>query len=65
MPIIRLAMATRGLPPASEVEITGNDPVFERSVRDFCAAHGHAVLEVVAGQALRVTVRLRTGGARP
>lgn len=62
LPIIRLAMASRGQPPGTELEITGNDPVFERSVRDFCATHGHTVLAVVPGERLRVTVRLRLGG---
>jgi hypothetical protein len=61
--LIRLAMAARGRQPGAEVRSVGNDPVFERAVRDCCASHGRTVLEVAAGERLRVTVYFGWGAA--
>ena len=48
-------------------EITGNDPIFESSVREFCHTNGHAVLEVTVApferlvDGERLDDRLRAG----
>jgi TusA-related sulfurtransferase len=62
LPLIQLAKMVAGLTPGQTVEITGNDPIFESSVRDFCQANGHAVIGVKTEEARRVSLRLRIGG---
>lgn len=62
LPLIQLAKAVKKLQPGQTLAITGNDPIFEPSVRDFCQANGHAVLAVSTDDRQRVTVLLRVGG---
>lgn len=62
LPLIELAKSVKKLQPGQILSITGNDPIFESSVRDFCAANGHAVLEVGAAAQHGVTMLLRVGG---
>lgn len=62
MPIIRLAKSIRELKPGQMIEITGNDPIFESSVREFCHTNGHAVLDVKVAEGHRVTVLIKAGG---
>ncbi len=62
VPLIQLAQSVRELRPGQTLEITGNDPIFEPSVRDFCQAHGHAVLEAAAGANHSVRILIRVGG---
>jgi TusA-related sulfurtransferase len=62
LPLIRLAQAMKSLTSGQTLVITGNDPIFERSVREFCTANRHEVLEVSAAPDRRVTMRLRVGG---
>lgn len=62
LPLIQLAKAVKDLKPGQMLSITGNDPIFEPSVRDFCQANGHAVLEVITDDQRRVTVLIRVGG---
>jgi len=62
VPLIQLAKSVRILKPGQTLLITGNDPVFESAVRDFCQANGHAVLEVTSGDNHSVSVLLRVGG---
>jgi TusA-related sulfurtransferase len=62
VPLIRLAKSIADLKPGQTIEITGNDPIFEPSIRDFCQAHGHAVLDVTAGADHRVRILIRVGG---
>jgi TusA-related sulfurtransferase len=61
MPLIELAKAARQLSPGQTIEVTGNDPIFESSVRDFCQTNGHAVLEVSAGDKRRVAILILIG----
>ena len=61
LPLIQLAKAVMNLAPGQTLEIVGNDPIFESSVRDFCQANGHAVLEVNAQDSRRVVVLIRVG----
>ena len=46
VPLIRLSKAAAEVPPGSRLLITGDDPVFEEEVRDYCDENGHRVLEV-------------------
>ena len=38
MPLIELAKAAKKMQPGEVLKITGDDPIFEISVRDFCLA---------------------------
>lgn len=62
LPLIRLAQKIKTLLPGQTVEVMGNDPIFESSVRDFCAANGHEVLETQSLPACGVRMLLRIGG---
>ena len=62
VPLIQLAKSVKNLKAGQTLEITGNDPIFESSVRDFCQANGHAVLDVKTGDNRRVSVLIRIGG---
>jgi TusA-related sulfurtransferase len=62
LPLIQLAKAVKDLDPGQTLEITGNDPIFEASVRDYCAVNGHAILEVRPGDKRRVAILIRVGG---
>ena len=45
IPLISLAREVRGMNKGQVVRITGNDPIFESSVVDFCQERGHTILE--------------------
>jgi TusA-related sulfurtransferase len=62
MPLIQLAKSVKHLKPGQTLRITGNDPIFESAVRDFCQANGHDILEVTTGADRSVSVWLRIGG---
>ena len=62
LPLIELARAVKNLRPGQTLEVTGNDPIFEPSVRDFCQANGHAVLDVKAGDNRSATILIKVGG---
>ncbi len=62
LPLIKLAQTVNTLEPGREFEIIGNDPIFESSVRDYCAVNGHVILEVKPGEGRRLTIRIRVGG---
>lgn len=58
MPLIELAEAMKGLASGQLVEITGNDPVFERGMRDYCRARGHHIIEIYSnGTNLTITIQ--------
>jgi TusA-related sulfurtransferase len=62
LPLIQLAKTTRSLKTGQTLEITGNDPIFEPTIRDFCLANGHEVLEVTVGEKHYVSILLQIGG---
>lgn len=62
LPLIELAKAVMGLKAGQRLQITGNDPIFESSVRDFCKANGHAVIEAIPGGNRSVSILIRVGG---
>lgn len=45
MPLITLAREVRSLVKGQTVRITGNDPIFEESIVEFCREWGHEILE--------------------
>ncbi|MDA8092412.1 MAG: sulfurtransferase TusA family protein [Betaproteobacteria bacterium] len=59
LPIIRLGESIAALKPGQTLEIMGNDPVFEASVRDFCQANGHTILEVRRIDRRRIAMLIR------
>lgn len=62
LPLIALSKSVKDLEAGQTLEVTGNDPIFESSVRDFCQAHGHAVLDATIGDNRNVTMLIRVGG---
>lgn len=36
IPIIKLAQAVKQIQPGEIIQITGDDPIFDISIRDFC-----------------------------
>ncbi len=62
LPLIQIAKSVMILKPGQTLEIIGNDPIFEPSIRDFCQANGHAVLEVTTDDKHSVTILIRVGG---
>ena len=47
MPLISLAKAIRTMQAGQIVRITGNDPIFEESVVEFCRERGHDIMETL------------------
>jgi tRNA 2-thiouridine synthesizing protein A len=62
LPLIQLAKSIPRLTAGQTLEVTGNDPIFESSVRDFCRANGHAVLQATTGDDDSVVLLIRVGG---
>lgn len=63
LPLVKLAMLAKKVGPGRTIEVTGNDPIFERSIGDFCKANGHDIVEVSHGEKQRVTLLVRIKGA--
>ena len=62
LPLIQLAKSVNNLKPGQMLEIIGNDPIFESSIRDYCLANGHAVLEVTTDDNHSVSMLIKVGG---
>ena len=62
LPLIELGKSVKDLKAGQTLEVTGNDPIFESSVRDFCQANGHIVVEVIRGDNRSVSVVIKVGG---
>lgn len=48
MPLIALARVVRTMEKGQTVRITGNDPIFEESIVEFCREGRHEILETNA-----------------
>ncbi|MFW2374213.1 MAG: sulfurtransferase TusA family protein [Gammaproteobacteria bacterium] len=46
LPLIQLAKVTNSLESGQRVRITGDDPIFEIGVRDFCELHGFSIINL-------------------
>ena len=59
IPLVHLTKAIGEMQTGEELRITGDDPIFERAVRDYCEANGHEVLsaEPLEGRAVAMVVR--------
>ena len=61
LPLIQLAQSIRTLKRGQKLEIVGNDPIFETSIRDFCRANSHDVLEATPSDNHGVAILIRVG----
>lgn len=61
LPLIEIAKSIGTLKRGQTLEILGDDPIFEPSMRDFCRANGHDVLEVTPGEKRSVSILIRVG----
>ncbi|MEW6164676.1 MAG: sulfurtransferase TusA family protein [Pseudomonadota bacterium] len=64
LPLIGLAQAMAALAPGQTLEVIGNDPIFESTIRDFCASNGHGIVAVTEGENREVALRIRVGERR-
>jgi TusA-related sulfurtransferase len=62
LPLIQLAKAMHELKPGQTLRITGNDPLFEPAVTDFCTSNRHEILAVTPGAKGSVTIHIKVGG---
>lgn len=59
MPLIALAREVRNLQPGQTVRITGNDPIFEESIVEFCRQGCHQIQETTrAGKIVCILIKL-------
>ncbi len=59
MPLIALAREARAMQQGQTVRITGNDPIFEESVVEFCREGHHEVLETNRqGRTVSMVIRI-------
>ncbi|MDR3394413.1 MAG: sulfurtransferase TusA family protein [Parasulfuritortus sp.] len=63
LPLIQLAKAVKELDLGQTIEIIGNDPIFETSVRDFCQANGHTILDVRQGDNRKISILIQVGSS--
>lgn len=61
IPLIQMGKAVKELKAGQTLQVTGNDPIFETAVRDFCKANGHTVLDATPGDNYSVTILIRVG----
>lgn len=61
LPLIQLAKAIKELKKGQTLKVTGNDPIFESSIRDYCQANGHEVLAVESEETQGVSILIRMG----
>ena len=59
MPLITLAKEVRAMQRGQLVRITGNDPIFEETVVDYCREEAHDLLETVRdGRIVSMLIRV-------
>ena len=46
VPLIELAKAAKNIQPGSIIQVTGDDPIFDIGVHDFCDAQGYELIEM-------------------
>ena len=46
LPLIELAKAVKRIQPGQIIQVTGDDPIFDIGVRDFCVAQGFELIEL-------------------
>ncbi len=60
MPLIRLSQAVAAAGAGKRIKITGDDPIFEQGVRDFCDLNQHQVLQINEMQGRTVEILIET-----
>lgn len=59
MPLIALAREVRAMQAGQTLRITGNDPIFEPSVVEFCREGRHQVVETAReGRVVSIVIRI-------
>ncbi len=59
MPLIALAREVRAMKQGQTVRITGNDPIFEESIVEFCREGSHEILETNRqGKTVSMVIRI-------
>jgi TusA-related sulfurtransferase len=59
MPLIALAREVRNLKQGQTVRITGNDPLFEESIVEFCRERYHEIMDTVRdGKTVAMIIRV-------
>lgn len=59
LPLVLLAKTARELRSGQVIRITGNDPIFEASIVEFCRERQHAILETERrGRTASILIRL-------
>ena len=46
IPIIEIAKAVKDINPGEIIQVTGDDPIFDIGIRDFCEAQGFELIEL-------------------
>ena len=59
LPLIELAKAAKKMQPGEILKITGDDPIFEISVRDFCQAQQLKVISVENNSENQISILIR------
>ncbi|MDA8098896.1 MAG: sulfurtransferase TusA family protein [Nitrospiraceae bacterium] len=61
MPLIALAKEVRAMQQGQTVRITGNDPIFEESIVEFCREGCHEIVETTReGKTVSIVIK-KTG----
>ena len=59
MPLITLAKQVRTMRKGQLLRITGNDPLFEVSMLDYCREQGHSVQQMIRdGKKVTITIKV-------
>ncbi|OOZ38743.1 hypothetical protein BOW53_14530 [Solemya pervernicosa gill symbiont] len=59
VPLIKLSQAVAEMAQGETLTITGDDPIFEVGVRDFCEANGHEILDVKVHAGGRIEIHIK------
>ncbi|TNG01056.1 MAG: sulfurtransferase TusA family protein [Gammaproteobacteria bacterium] len=59
MPLVKVTEAVTNMQPGQVLKVTGDDPLFESGLQDFCIARGFQVLGVsVEGKATTMLIQV-------
>jgi TusA-related sulfurtransferase len=59
MPLIALAKEVRTLAQGQTIRITGNDPIFEVSIIEFCSQGCHEIMETIReGKTVSIIIKV-------
>ncbi len=59
VPLVHLARAIRTMQAGEVIQVTGDDPIFETGIRDFCEGNGYELLTTEYGEGRVVSISLR------